>query len=307
VIIGAGVNGLVAGFLLARSGLRPLVLERSETVGGAAATRELAPGVRVPRLSHAIGPLRADVAAAMDVAGLGVRFIEPDVASFTPTGDGRAIVLSRDPWKAARDLHAFSELDAARYPRFLGALSVAASLAADLAQDAPPSLDAPKAGEVWSLLKTGRRFRALGHEQALRVLRWAPMAVADLVEDYFETDALRATIATRGVFGTNLGPRSAGTAATLILSGAWQPSHPLAPVFVRGGPGALAAAMAVAARQAGAEIRLGADVRRHTWRRKVASTYSITSSRAAQRRRWPSRTTTPWRWITAIACAACIA
>ena len=155
VIVGGGINGLVAAFLLAKAGLRPLVLEREETVGGAATTRELVPGVRVPRLSHAIGPLRGDVAAAMDLQGHGVRFIEPDTAAFTPTGDGRAIVLSRDPWKAARDLHAFSEVDAARYPRFLGALSIAASLAADLAQDAPPSLDAPKAGEVWSLLKTG--------------------------------------------------------------------------------------------------------------------------------------------------------
>jgi phytoene dehydrogenase-like protein len=262
VIVGGGINGLVAAFLLAKAGLRPLVLEREETVGGAATTRELVPGVRVPRLSHAIGPLRGDVAAAMDLQGHGVRFIEPDTAAFTPTGDGRAIVLSRDPWKAARDLHAFSEVDAARYPRFLGALSIAASLAADLAQDAPPSLDAPKAGEVWSLLKTGRRFRALGREQALRVLRWAPMSVADLVEDYFETEALRATIAVRGVFGTSLGPRSAGTTATLILSASWQPAQPLAPVFVRGGPGALATAMAVAARQAGAEIRVGAEVAR---------------------------------------------
>ncbi len=262
VIVGGGVNGLVAAFMLAKAGMRPLVLERGDAVGGAAATRELVPGVRVPRLSHAVGPLRADIAAAMDLLAQGIHFIEPEIASFTPTGDGRAVVLSRDAWKTARDLHAFSALDAARYPRFLDALSVAASLAADLAQDVPPSLDAPKAGELWSLLKTGRRFRALGREQALRVLRWAPMAVADVAEDYFETDALRATIAARGVFGTNLGPRSAGTAATLILSASWQPSHPLAPVFVQGGPGALAAAMAAAATRAGAEIRVNAEVAR---------------------------------------------
>jgi phytoene dehydrogenase-like protein len=262
VVVGSGVNGLVAAFMLAKAGLRPLVLERRETVGGAAETHELVPGVRVPRLSHAVGPLRGDVAAAMDLPAQGVRFIEPEIASFTPTADGRALVLSRDAWKTARDLHVFSEVDAARYPRFLGALSVAASLAAELAQDVPPSLDAPKAGEVWSLLKTGRRFRALGREQALRVLRWAPMAIADVTEDYFETDALRATIAARGVFGTNLGPRSAGTTASLILSAAWQPHHPLAPVFVQGGPGALAAAMAATATRAGAEIRLNADVKR---------------------------------------------
>jgi phytoene dehydrogenase-like protein len=262
VVIGAGVNGLAAAFAMARAGLRPVVLERREAVGGAATTHELVPGVRVPRLAHAIGPIRGDVASAMDLTGLGVRLIEPEVSSFTPTGDGRAVVLARDPWKAARDLHAFSEADAAHYPRFLAGLATAAALAADLAQAPPPSLDSTSATELWSLLKTGRRFRALGREQAMRILRWLPMPVADLVEDYFETEALRATIAARGVFGTGLGPRSAGTVATMIVQAAAHAASPLAPVFVHGGPGALAAAMAAAATRAGAEIRVNADVSR---------------------------------------------
>jgi phytoene dehydrogenase-like protein len=260
VVIGAGVNGLSAAFALAKAGLRPLVLEKRDAVGGAAATREIVPGVRVPRLAHAIGPIRADIADAMDLTGLGLRVVEPEISSFTPTGDGRAVVLARDPWKAARDLRAFSEADAGHYPRFLQGLTAAASLAADLAQEAPPSLDSPSAGELWSLLKTGRRFRGLGREQAMRLLRWLPMPVADLAEDHFETDALRATIAARGVFGTNLGPRSAGTVATMILSASAHAASPLAPVFVHGGPGALATAMATAATRAGAEIRLEADV-----------------------------------------------
>ena len=92
-----------------------------------------------------------------------------------------------------------------------------ASLLADLAREIPPSIDRPGASELWHLLKTGRRFRGLGRPDAYRLLRMAPMPVADLAEDWFETDILRAAIATRGVLGTNLGPRSAGTVATLLL------------------------------------------------------------------------------------------
>ena len=115
---------------------------------------------------------------------------------------------------------------------------------------------------MWRLLQIGRRFRRLGREQVFRALRWGPMPVADLLTDVFETELLRATLATRGVFASALGPRSAGTAAALILEAARQPSSPFAPVFVHGGPGQLASAMAAAATAAGAEIRCGADIAR---------------------------------------------
>ena len=119
VIIGAGVNGLATAFYLARAGLRPLVLERSERIGGAASTRELAPGVRVPDLTHAVGPLRQDVADAMGLASRGVQWLRPAVDSFTPGADGRALVLPRDLSAATTAIGEFSARDAARYPEFL--------------------------------------------------------------------------------------------------------------------------------------------------------------------------------------------
>jgi phytoene dehydrogenase-like protein len=260
VIIGAGHNGLVAAFYLAKAGYRPIVLERREEVGGAAGTSEIHPGFHVPTLAHAVGPMRPDVAADLGLVRRGVEVIAPALTSFSPREDGRALLLARDPMDSARHLARFSSRDAAQFPAFHRAIAQGASLLADLARDIPPSLDRPGASELWHLLKTGRRFRGLGRAAAYRLLRMAPMPVADLTEDWFETDILRAAIATRGVFGTNLGPRSAGTVAALLLDAARDPVAPGAPSFVRGGMGRLTLALAAAAAEAGAEIRTRVEV-----------------------------------------------
>src|SRR4029077_327333 len=116
--------------------------------------------------------------------------------------------------------------------------------------------------DLLELLNTGRRFRALGKADAYRLLRWMPMAGADLAGEWCESEPLRATIAAGGLLGSFLGPWSAGSAAVLLLLGA-EEGHPVASGwFVAGGPGALADALAAAARQAGVEIRTGADVAR---------------------------------------------
>jgi phytoene dehydrogenase-like protein len=260
VIIGGGHNGLVAAFYLARAGLRPIVLERRDRVGGGAVTGELIPGFRMPTLAHAFGPLRSDVAADLELARRGLEVIEPAITSVSPAPDGRALVLARDAARTAHLLTTWSQRDAARYPLFLQAVTQGASLVAELARDAPPSIDVPAPGELWRLLTIGRRFRALGRADAYRLLRMAPMPIADLAEDWFETDVLRAAVATRGIFGTNLGPRSAGTVATLLVDAARNPASPGAPAYVRGGIGRLAECIAAAAREAGAEIRTGAEV-----------------------------------------------
>jgi phytoene dehydrogenase-like protein len=262
VVIGGGHNGLVTAFYLARAGMRPLVLERRDQVGGAAVTGEILPGFRVPTLAHAFGPLRPDVVADLDLARRGLEVIEPLVTSASPTGDGRALVLARDAARTARLLAKWSRHDAGRFPLFQQAIVQGASLLAELGRDVPPSIDEPAPGEIWRLLKTGRRFRALGRADGYRLLRMAPMPVADLAEDWFESDLLRAAVATRGIFGTNLGPRSAGTVATLLVDAALNPTSPGAPCFVRGGMGRLTECMAAAAAEAGAEIRTGADVTR---------------------------------------------
>ena len=191
----------------------------------------------------------------------GVRFVRPDPRIVAPSADGRILQFSTDAARTAEAIRPFSAKDATRYPEFCGALARAGEFLAGLVDMTPPSIDAPSKGELWELLKTGRRFRALGKKESFALLRWGPMAVADLVSEWFETDLLQAVVAARAIHGTAMGPWSAGSGAVLLLNAAIDPAPGGSSITVAGGPGALTRAMADAAREAGAEIRTGVEVR----------------------------------------------
>ena len=260
VIIGGGHNGLVTAFYLAKAGFKPLVLERRPQTGGAAITAEFHPGFRGSILAHSAGPLREDVVRDMQLEKNGLRFITPEVGVTALSPDGRALVLFSDTRKAVEEIGKFSVKDAAKYPEFQQSLSKIGPVISEVLSTAPPDIDNPSKGDLWSMLKTGRAIRNLGKKDMYRLLRWGPMAAADLVAEYFETELLRAVIAARGIFGTFLGPWSAGSSLVLLLRAAAD-SHPAGSAwFAEGGMGAVTQAMATAAKQAGAEIRSGAEV-----------------------------------------------
>jgi len=260
VIIGAGHNGLVTAFYLAKAGYKPLVLERNAQVGGAAVTDEFHPGFRCSTLAHTAGPIRPDIVRDMQLEKHGLRLITPDVAVTALSPDGRALTLYQDAAKSAQEISAFSQKDAAKYPEFEKSLGKISKVIADALATTPPDIDNPSRGDLWSMLQTGRAIRKLGKKDMFRLLRWGPMAVADLASEYFETELLRAVIAARGVFGTFLGPWSAGSALVLLIRAAAD-SHPAgSATFAAGGAGSITQAMASAAKAAGAEIRTGAEV-----------------------------------------------
>lgn len=261
VIIGAGHNALTAAFYLARGGRKPLVLERRHTVGGCATSEEFAAGFTSATLAHTIGPLRPAIVADMQLERRGVRFVRPDPRLVALSTDGRALVFSTDVTRTAEAIRPFSARDASRFPEFCGTLARTGQFLAGLIDMTPPSIDAPSKGDLWELLKTGRKFRALGKKESFALLRWGPMAVADLVAEWFETDLVQAAVAARSIFGTAMGPWSAGTGALLLLAAAIDPVPGGSSVTIAGGPGLLTRAMAEAAREAGAEIRTGTDVR----------------------------------------------
>jgi phytoene dehydrogenase-like protein len=261
VIIGGGHNALVTAFYLARAGRKPLVLERRAVAGGAALTEEFHPGFRCSTLAHAAGPLAPQVVRDMQLERHGLGWLSPDPRVFSPLPDGRALTFYADHARTAQEIARFSKRDAEKYPEFAAVLERMSALLAQVLTLTPPSFDAVAAGDIWNLLKTGRGFRSLGRQDMFRLLRWAPMAVADFVGEWFSNELLRATIAARGVFGNFLGPWSAGSTAILLLRAASDPHPAGGSIFPRGGMGALAQAMAAAAQAAGAEIRTGADVR----------------------------------------------
>jgi phytoene dehydrogenase-like protein len=262
IIIGAGHNALVAAYYLAKAGRKPVVLERRPIVGGCAITEEFAPGFKSSTLAHTLGPIRPAIVRDMQLEQRGVKFVRPDPRLVAVGTDGRALVFSTDTGRTATAIKPFSSKDAAKYPEFCATLERIGRFLSDLIEMTPPSIDAPSTGELWELLKAGRRFRSLGKKESFALLRWGPMAVADLVAEWFESDLLQAAIAARAIHGTAMGPWSAGTGAVMLLAAAIDPVPGGSSVTAAGGTGAVTRAMADAAREAGAEIRTGADVTR---------------------------------------------
>lgn len=260
IIIGAGHNGLVAACYLAKAGLKTLVLEQREVVGGAAVTEEIHPGFRCSTLAHSAAPFFAQITKDLRLDQYGLEFITPLVKVLALASDSDPICLYNDEAQTVRELENVSAKDAGCYPEFERSFSRIGKMLAPLVTMTPPAIDHPTPGELWNLGKLGRSFRRLGKKDAYRLLRWGPMAVADLVAEWFETEALRAVVAARGIFGAFAGPWSAGTSTGLLWQAAMD-GHAIGPAaFVKGGMGALTAALAGAARNAGVEIRTGVQV-----------------------------------------------
>src|SRR5712692_10481391 len=260
IIIGAGHNGLVTAFYLAKAGLKPLVLERRGIVGGGCVTEEFHPGFRCSTLANSTGPLLPQIVRDLQLERHGVEFIKPAVQVLTLNSNGPSICVYEDAHRTAEELARVSGKDAQSYPDFIKTFARIGRALAPLLTMTPPNIDQPAKSELWNLGKLGWGIRGLGKKDEYRLLRYGPMAVADLAAEWFETELLRATIAARGIFGAFAGPWSAGTSAALLLQAATD-GHAIAPAaFVKGGLGALTQALAKAATEAGAVIRTNAEV-----------------------------------------------
>lgn len=259
IIIGAGHNGLVAAYYLAKAGFKPLVLERREIIGGACTTEEFHPGFRAS-LAGSTGPLSSQIINDLQLHRYGLEFIQPQVRVTALNPNGAPICIYEDAKRTADELAVHSKHDSEKYSEFLSCFNNIGRALRPLLTMTPPNLDAPSKSELWDLGKLGWKIRGLGKKDEYRLLRYGPMAVADLAAEWFENETLRALVAARGIFGAFAGPWSAGTSAPLLLQAA-QSGNPIAPaVFVKGGMGALTDAIAKAATEAGAEIQTNADI-----------------------------------------------
>jgi phytoene dehydrogenase-like protein len=264
VVIGAGHNALVCACYLAGDGLRVLVLEKRDRVGGMADTSELLPGVRVPTLAHTVGRLRPAIARQLRLADHGLRLVQPDAHLFAPQPDGTALTLWGSAERTAAELTAgkrVSAADAQGWPAADDRFRALAGALAPLMAAPPPDLASPSLGDVVGGLKHNLRSRGRPLTDSPELLRVLPMAVADLVGEWFESDALRAAVAYRGVLFSAFGPLAPGTAQVLLTDAAGNEGGLAGQsVFARGGPGAVGEALASAARGLGVEIRTGAVV-----------------------------------------------
>jgi phytoene dehydrogenase-like protein len=245
VIIGGGHNGLVAACYLAKGGLKTLVLERRDVAGGGA------------ELDLATGPFSSQIIADLN---LRVEFVTPKVRVLALSDDERSLcIYNNDVGATVKEIEKFSAKDAKSYPEFVESFSRIGRVLAPLVSMTPPSINQPAKGDLWHLGKIGMAFRGLGKKDEYRLLRWGPMAVADLVAEWFETELLRGTVAARGIHGAFAGPWSAGTSLGLLWQSAMDGSAIGPSVYAKGD---LGQSLADAAKAVGAEIRTSAEVAR---------------------------------------------
>ena len=260
IIIGGGHNGLVCAAYLAKAGRNVLVLERRPIIGGATVTEEHYPGFKYSACSYVVSLLRPRIIQELELARHGLQII-PLECSLSPEVDGPGLVRWSDGEKTRREIARLSPRDADIYPTFGPAMGQMARFVKPILETVPPDPAGFRLGELKELLSLGKRARELGPRQLVRLVKMMTMSAADFLDEWFESDVLKAPMAVSGIIGTYLGVRSPGTAYVLLhhymgeIDGAFR-----AWGFSKGGTGGVALACAKAAKHFGAEIRLGASV-----------------------------------------------
>jgi phytoene dehydrogenase-like protein len=261
--VGGGHNGLVAAAYLARNGMDTLVCERREAVGGAAVSEHpFGPGYTVTSLSYVVSLLPPDLVRDLRLEQHGYH-VYPQGPYFAPRADGRCLQLPADRAERHAQIARFSRRDADSYEAYEAHLAGIGRVLGPLLHEIPPRLGSRRPADLWHQARLLARLRGLNERGAVDVTRLLTGSIADLLDCYFESDAVRGLLSVSGVIGTWAGPRSAGTAYVMLhhhvgeadgQAGAWG--------FPRGGMGGVTGAIAGAARSFGAEIRTGTEVTR---------------------------------------------
>ena len=262
IVIGGGHNGLVNAAYLARAGKRVLVLERRHLVGGATVTEEIYPGFKYSVCSYVVSLLRPEIIRELDLPSHGLEIL-PLNSTVTPLPNGDYLARWADHDHTRRELYRHSARDAEAYDDYGKLMYHLAFAVKPIMAMVPPDPTSLSPKDLRGLLKLGRHFRSLGEERFHALFKLMTMSASDFLDEWFETEPLKATMSASGIIGTFLGPRSPGTAYVLLhhymgeIDGAFR-----AWGFARGGTGAIAEAIAGAARRFGAEIRTEASVAR---------------------------------------------
>ena len=262
IVVGGGHNGLACAAYLARAGRRVLVLERRHVLGGAAVSEELFPGFTFSVCSYVVSLLRPWIWRDLELAKHGLELIPLD-CSFLPLPDGDSLARWGDPELTRREIARFSKKDSETYPEFGRHMSLVSRFVKRIIDERAFEPLSLRPSELANLARLGGAFRSLGPELMAAKLKLLTMSAADYLDEWFESDVLKAPMSVSGIIGTFLGVRSPGTAYVLLhhymgeIDGAFRSWG-----FAKGGTGAVSNAFASAARGFGAEIRTSAPVAR---------------------------------------------
>jgi len=260
VVIGGGHNGLVNAAYLAKAGKRVLVLERRKVLGGAAVTEEIVPGFLFSECSYVVSLLRPEIIRELDLPRHGLEILPLD-GTFSPMQNGDYLWRVNDHAKTQREIRRHSRLDAEAYDEFSKMMTPMCRFVKPLLSMIPPDPTTLKPKDLRQLHLLLQRFRELSSEERYTLVQLMTMSSADFLDQWFETDVLKATMSASGIIGTFLGIRSPGTAYVLLhhymgeIDGAFRSWG-----FSRGGTGQISLSIASAAKEAGVEIRTQAPV-----------------------------------------------
>src|SRR6188474_3060691 len=260
IVIGGGHNGLVNAAYLARAGKKVLVIERRHVLGGAAVTEEIFPGFKFSVCSYVVSLLRPEIIRELDLPAHGMELLPLD-GTFTPMPNGDYLWRVNDHYKTRREIARHSKLDAEAYDEYGKAMVEMGRFAKPILGMTPPDPTSLDPRGLLELLSIGRRFRGMRSHDRLNQVQLLTMSAVDFLDQWFETDVLKATMSASGIIGTFLGVRSPGTAYVLLhhymgeIDGSFR-SWGLS----RGGTGAISNAIAAAAVDAGVEIRTSTSV-----------------------------------------------
>ena len=262
IVIGGGHNGLVAAAYLARAGRKVLVLERRHVLGGAAVTEEVFPGFKFSVCSYVVSLLRPEIIRELDLPRHGFELLPLD-GTFTPMPNGDYLWRMNDHARTYREIARHSRVDAEAYDEYGKAMIEQGRFVKPILGMTPPDPTSPGFEGTRRLFGLLQCFRTLSYEDRYNQVQLLTMSAVDFLDQWFETDVLKATMSASGIIGTFLGVRSPGTAYVLLhhymgeIDGAFR-----AWGLSRGGTGAVSLAIASAAKEAGAEIRTEAPVAR---------------------------------------------
>src|SRR5215475_8805972 len=254
IVIGGGHNGLVNAAYLAKAGKKVLVLERRYVLGGAAVTEEVFPGFKFSVASYVVSLLRPEIIRELDLPRHGLEILPLD-GTFTPM-HGNYLWRVNDHAKTLREIARHSRVDAEAYDEYGKAMVEMGRFVKPILGMTPPDPTSLGIKGLQDLMFLGKRFQKLPYNDQYNQVQLMTMSAVDFLDQWFETDVLKATMSASGIIGTFLGVRSPGTAYVLLhhymgeIDGAFRSWG-----LVRGGTGAISNAIANAAREAGAEIR----------------------------------------------------
>jgi phytoene dehydrogenase-like protein len=261
IVIGAGANGLATAALLARKLDRVLVLERRDMAGGTNATEEFHPGFRANACRDDAGWLPESLVRQLSLQRHGLQWLTPAAGLASIGADHAPVATYPDRARTVDGLKAIAPADAARWPDFTAFVERAAGFLEAAYRVRAPRVQSRALGDLMTLAALARRLRSLGKREMMDVLRVVPMPVADLAEEWFSSEAMRAMLAVSGTRDVMHGPMSGGTALVFLHQQVGQAAGSVGVRRMpRGGLGALTGALAAAAREEGVEIRLAAEV-----------------------------------------------